>query len=169
MASTVVAILFPNQTDSERFKSRLEHMENMVVLKIRESAIIVRDEHGNVSYQTSAPKPGTKVGAAVGGFLGLLLGSIFLVPIAGLAIGAATGALTGHATRVEVDARFQQAVNDGLRPNTSVLVLRVEEVQRDDFRDRLGTFLRAENIHGEVLYSNLSAEAEQALEAALRA
>ena len=169
MASTVVAIQFPNATDAERLKARLEHMEAMVILKIRESAVIVRDQDGNVSYKTADRPLGANVGAALGGLWGMLLGSIFLTPVAGLAIGAATGAVTGQVRKVALDAQFKRAVNDGLRPNTSMLVLRVEEVQRDDFRERLATFLRAENIHGEVLYSNLSAEAEQALETALRA
>jgi uncharacterized membrane protein len=168
MASSVVAILFPSATDAERLKTRLEELQDHVLLKIREAAVIVRDQDGNVSYHTSTHQPGAGEGAAFGGLLGMLLGSIFLTPVGGLAIGAATGALAGHLRKIEVDAEFKHALNDGLRPNSSVLVLRVDQVQSAEVREQLARFLTVEQIHGQVLYSNLSPEAEEALAAALQ-
>jgi uncharacterized membrane protein len=169
MASSVVAILFPNTADAGRLKAKFERMDGRELLKLEEAAAIVRDQHGKVSYDTSTPQPSAGMGAAWGGLIGALVGSLFLMPIAGMAMGAATGALSGHLRKVEVDAAFKQALNDGLQPGTSALIVRVAQVQSDEVRERLAHFLSGEQIRGQVLHTNLSPEAEQALQAALQA
>jgi uncharacterized membrane protein len=167
MPSSVVAIVFPNTTDAGRLKAKFERMEGRALLKLEDTAVIVRAEDGEVTYDTSAPQPGAGKGAAWGSLVGVLLGSIFLMPIAGLALGAATGALSGHLRKADVDAAFKQAVNDGLRPGTSALIVRVAQVDSEEVRERLAHFLSGEQIHGQVLHTNLSPEAEDALQAAL--
>lgn len=169
MASTVIAILFPNTTDAGHFKAKLERLQGRQLLKLEEAVVIVRDQAGAVTHDTSKPRPGAAQGAAWGSLAGVLLGSIFLMPIAGLALGAATGALAGRRGKIDVDATFKQAVNDGLQPGTSVLVARVADVQSEEVRERLAHFLAGEQMHGQVLHTNLSPEAEQALQAALQA
>jgi uncharacterized membrane protein len=85
-------------------------------------------------------------------------------------IGAAAGALSGHYGKVEVDQSFKQALNDGLRPNTSALLLRVGAVkQGEQVLARIKAFGETEVIGGQVLYTNLTPDAEQALQAALKA
>ena len=99
----------------------------------------------------------------------MLLGSIFLMPVAGCALGAAAGALSGHFGKVEMDHTFKNALNDGLRPNTSALLLRVADVkQAEQVLARVKAFIETEKIGGQILYTNLTPEAEQAVQAALK-
>src|SRR3954452_4678636 len=169
MASSVVAILFPNTTDADRMKVKLTGLQARELLQLLETMVIVCDQNGKVTHEASTPEVGTGKGAAYGSLVGVLIGSMVLMPIAGFAIGAVTGALAGHARKFEVDEAFKQALNDGLRPGTSALIVRVDQVQSEEFRERLARFLRVEHIHGQVLHTTLSPEAEQALQTALQA
>src|SRR5690349_5786630 len=127
MSSTVIGILFDNATEAARLKTEIQKLQTDGLLKVEEAAVVLRDADGKVSYDTTSPVPGTGTGAAFGALWGLLLGSIFLMPIAGAAMGAAAGAIGGHFGKVEVDQTFKQRLNDGLRPNTSALLLRVAD------------------------------------------
>jgi uncharacterized membrane protein len=91
------------------------------------------------------------------------------MPVAGAAMGAAAGALGGHFGKVEADQTFKQRLNDGLRPNTSALLLRVGDVkQSEPVLARVKAFVDAEKSGGQVLYTNLTPDAEQAVQAALK-
>jgi uncharacterized membrane protein len=169
VSSTVIGILFDNATEAARLKTEVQKLQAEGLLKVEEAAVVVRDADGKATYDTSSPIPGAGRGAAFGSLWGLLIGSIFLMPVAGLAVGAAAGALSGHLGKVEVDHSFKQALNDGLRPNTSALLLRVADVkQGEQVLARVKAFVEAEKIGGQVLYTNLTPEAEQAVQAALK-
>jgi hypothetical protein len=99
-----------------------------------------------------------------GGLWGLLFGSILFVPLLGAATGAALGALGGAADKADLDEAFRQQVNDELRPDSSMLFLRVDDGARGD---EILRRLRTEQFGGKVIRSNLSAEAEGASQAAL--
>ena len=169
MSSTVIGILFENATEAAGLKTEVQKLQTEGLLKVAEAAVVVRDADGKVSYDTANYVPGAGSGAAFGALWGLLLGSIFLMPIAGVAAGAAAGAIGGHFGKVEVDQAFKQRLNDGLRPNTSALLLRVSNVtQSDEVLARVKAFVEAQKTGGQVLYTNLSPEAEQAVQAALK-
>ncbi len=169
MSSTVIGVLFGNTTEAAHLKAEVQKLQTEGLLKVEEAAVVMRDADGKVSYDTTSHIPGAGSGAAFGALWGLLLGSIFLMPVAGVAMGAAAGALGGHFGKVEVDQSFKQRLNDGLRPNTSALLLRVADVkQREEVLARLKAFVEAEKLGGQVLYTNLSPDAEQAVQAALK-
>jgi uncharacterized membrane protein len=131
---------------------------------LEDSSTVVRDADGKVSYRTSHDLPGAETGALVGGFWGLLFGSLLFVPLLGAATGAAIGALAGASGKDDLDQTFKQQVNDNPRPNTSMLFLRVRDGARGD---EILKCLKAANLGGKVLQSNLSKEAEAALQQAL--
>src|SRR3954451_5132645 len=58
-------------------------------------------------------------GALWGGFWGLLLGMIFLVPLAGLAFGAGAGAVAGGLVDVGIDDGFIKRIRAEVEPGTS--------------------------------------------------
>src|SRR5947209_3252678 len=68
VASSVVAILFPNTTDAGRLKTKLEGLQGRELLKLLETTVIVRDQNGKVKYDTGTPRTGT--GAAWGSLIG---------------------------------------------------------------------------------------------------
>jgi uncharacterized membrane protein len=169
MSTSVIAILFNDPGEAARLKTEVQKMQTDGLLKVEDAVVVVRDQDGKASYDTSTPLPGAGTGAAWGSLWGVLIGSIFLMPVAGLAIGAAAGALSGKLSKIGIDASFKQALNDQLRPNTSALLLRVADVkQRDAVLERVKGFADTEQAKGQVLYTNLSTEAEQALETALK-
>lgn len=169
MSSTVIGALFEKATEAARMKAEIQQLQAEGLLKVEEAAVVVRDAEGKATYDTSSRLPGAGAGAAWGSLWGMLIGSIFLTPVTGLAIGAAAGALSGHLGKVAVDESFKRALNDGLRPNTSALLLRVADVkQGEEVLVRVKRFVESEKISGQVLYTNLTPDAEQALQAALQ-
>jgi uncharacterized membrane protein len=135
------------------------------LLSMEDAAVVVRDADGKVSYRTTRELPGAGAGAAMGGLWGLLFGSILFVPLLGAATGAALGALGGAAGKADLDEAYKEQINDQLRPDTSMLFLRVQDVRRAE--EILGR-LDAEQFGGRVLQSNLSEGAERALQHALQ-
>ncbi|HEY7061251.1 MAG TPA: DUF1269 domain-containing protein [Chloroflexota bacterium] len=169
MSSTVIGISFDNPAEAARLKTEVQSLQTDGLLKLEDAAVVVRDADGKVSYDTGSAMPGAGTGAIFGSLWGLLIGSIFLMPVAGVAMGAAAGAISGHFGKVAVDESFKQRLNDGLRPNTSALLLRVANVsQADQVLARIKTFIEQEKIGGQIMYTNLSPEAEQAVQAALK-
>jgi len=169
MSSTVIGISFDSPTEAARLKTEIQSLQTDGLLKLEDAAVVVRDADGKASYDAGSPIPGAGTGAIFGSLWGLLIGSIFLMPVAGVAMGAAAGALSGHFGKVAVDESFKQKLNDGLRPNTSALLLRVANVsQAERVLARIKAFVEAEKIGGQILYTNLSPEAEQAVQEALK-
>src|SRR3954466_599021 len=83
------------------------------LLPLAPQGLIARGDAAVVSWPASRRKPKvrelgslTGPGALWGGFWGLLLGLIFLVPLAGLAFGAGAGAVAGGLVDVGIDDAF---------------------------------------------------------------
>lgn len=80
------------------------------------------------------------------------------------------GYLARRSSRERAIGGRQRALNDGLRPNTSALLLRVADMKQGEaVLARVRSFVESEKISGQVLYTNLTPEVEQALQAALQA
>jgi len=69
-------------------------MQEDHLLSIDDSALVIRHEDGKVKVKRVHRLTGA--GALGGASFGLLMGLLFLVPVAGLAVGAAIGAIGGH-------------------------------------------------------------------------
>jgi uncharacterized membrane protein len=161
----IVTIAFNDAHQADRMLDALKEIERDGLLKMEDVATVVRNAAGKVSYRTTRELPGAGTGALMGGLWGLLFGSILFVPLIGAATGAALGALGGAAGKADLDEGFKRDINDQLRPNTSMLFLRVADTTRGD---EILRRLRAEQFNGKVLRSNLSEDSERALEEALR-
>lgn len=99
----------------------------------------------------------TGPGALWGGFWGLLLGLIFLVPLAGLAFGAGAGAVIGSLVDVGIDDAFVKRIRADVRPGTSA----VFAVSDGDAVDTVADVLSDLDVR--LLRANLTSEEEQQL------
>jgi uncharacterized membrane protein len=94
--ATVVAIAYRDEDTAERARATVSQLEEELIIKVDQVAVISRDPHGHYHVHTSHSGFSTAGGAIWGGFWGLLFGTLFLIPFAGWAMGAGAGALFGH-------------------------------------------------------------------------
>jgi uncharacterized membrane protein len=158
--SNLVVLTFDDTVQAEEAYEALKKAKSSGFLKIDDAAVIVKDESGKVDIHNRADT-GVKWGAVGGGMLGLLLASVFF-PLAGLAIGAAGGALIGKSLDMGVDKKFVKDVTESLKPGSSALFI----MAKADNPDAVASVLS--NFHGTVYHTNLSTEAEEALQDALK-
>ena len=98
-------------------------------------------------------------GALWGGFWGLLLGLIFLVPLAGLALGAGAGAVAGGLVDVGIDDAFIKRIRAEVAPGTSAAFILSHGATADTVAEAL------RDLDLQLLRSNLSADEEEQLRA----
>src|SRR5437899_4683170 len=94
----------------------------------------------------------TAMGAIGGGFWGALIGMLFLVPAAGLAVGAAAGAVSGALRDVGINDKFMKELAETMKPNTSALFVLVRRATPDRVLEEL------KGTGGKILQSSLSHE-----------
>jgi uncharacterized membrane protein len=121
--ATIVAIAYPNQGTAEQAQAPVFRLDDELVIRASQVAVIWRDPDGTFHVHTSHDCIPTAGGAIWGGFWGLLLGTLFLIPLAGWAIGAGVGARLGYPKEKGVGEDFQQQVRDHLEPDKSLASL----------------------------------------------
>ena len=133
---------------------------------LAETGRITVDDAAVVSWPESRRKPKvrelgslTGPGALWGGFWGLLLGLIFLVPLAGLAFGAGAGAVAGGLVDVGIDDAFIKRIRADVTPGTSAAFVLSHGATADVLADAL------RDLDVQLLRSNLSADEEEQLRA----
>lgn len=139
------------------------------LLALQKEQLIQVHDAATVSWEPGRTKPKTRqannlagAGALGGTFWGLLFGLLFFIPLLGAAIGAAAGALGGALADVGIDDDFIRSVRDRVTPGTSALFL----LSSGAVPDKVLAALKEQNIHGELVQTNLSAEDEARLRAA---
>jgi uncharacterized membrane protein len=160
--STLVAIAYPDELAAKRAITKLGELQKQQLIQI-DDAVIARHDGDKIKLDQAFSTAGA--GAAGGALWGGLFGLIFLMPIAGMAIGAAAGALAGKATDYGIDDKFAKEVGAKVTPGKAALVLLI----RSATTDRVIAEMKKENLGGELMQSNLSAEDEAKLVAAASA
>ncbi len=119
-----------------------------------------------VSWPAGAKHPKTRhltnmTGARAldGAFWGMLLGLLFFMPLLGMAVGAAAGAISGHFAEYGIGRDFMENVRAKVTPGTSALFLLTGQVTWD----KVAAAAKEAGVHGELIQSNLSNEAEARL------
>ena len=97
----LVVLGVDNRDDAERLFDLAGDLAKQELLQLQDAAYAYRDDRGKVRIHQAVSLTGA--GAASGALWGTLIGLIFLMPVAGLAIGAGTGALAGKLADV-IDA-----------------------------------------------------------------
>jgi uncharacterized membrane protein len=146
--ATLFALVYPDQDSADRALETAHGLKEGGFIKIREQAVVTKDEHGKVHHH--AEKSPVKSGALAGVLIGGLTGLIFAIPIFGLAIGGALGAYFGKRARSGAEgdfSAFQQSVGEELKPGGSAALLLVDS----DARERV---IHELSRHGGKLFSH---------------
>lgn len=124
--SKLLIVAFDNAEGAADLNAALEELRKTRKLETRDVNIVTRDSEGelHLRYPVNIPLMQT----LGGGVWGLVLGAVFLLPLAGAAIGAGVGALIGHQRGAGLDASFTSKIGDALKPGGSALCLWVDEV-----------------------------------------
>jgi uncharacterized membrane protein len=155
----LVVVAFDHFDDARAALRSLRELERENHVRFEDTALIERDPDGKAHVKnevSGTTETATLVGAVLGGLV------LFLFPVVGVAIGAAAGAAIGSLMDTGVSAAFIDEVKTTLRPGRSALFVVVKQADLDPLIAALRAF------RGDVLQSNLSTEAEDALRNALR-
>jgi uncharacterized membrane protein len=176
----LIVIGFDEPGQADLAMAKVQDMAEIGLIDVENVCVVVRDRNGKASYRSTKhlPVSGAGAGAALGSLWGLVLGAL-LVPFTGGAsavaaetvagmtwLGAVGGAAAGAMDREDFDDDFTRGIETLLRPGTSALCALVRGYHVTDTDERLR---RLQPLHGTVLRTNLSPEAEAKLQRALAA
>jgi uncharacterized membrane protein len=128
MANLVVLGL-NNRDDAERVMDLADELAKQHLLELEDSAYAYRDDKGKVRIHQAVSLTGA--GAASGALWGTLIGMLFLVPIAGLAVGAASGALAGKLGDVGINDDTIRRIGEQLQEGRSAVFLLARSATTD--------------------------------------
>lgn len=138
------------------------------LIDLEDAVVVERDSNGEVHIKQAVNL--TKLGAASGGlsgaFWGMLVGLLFLNPLAGMAIGAGAGAgagaLSGSLMDYGINDDFVEKLAETIPNNSSALFVLVREATMDKVVAEIQPW------NPRVLNTSLSAEQEARLVEALK-
>ncbi len=157
--SDLVVMVYPTEARAEEMRQKLFGLQKEYLIEIGDAAIAVMQEGGKVKLNQLLNT--TAMGAASGSFWGLLIGAIFLMPLAGAALGAASGALGGALTDYGINDAFMKDLASSLQPGNAALFVLVQRVTGDKVLEAI------KGTGGTVLKTSLDHSREQALRDAL--
>jgi uncharacterized membrane protein len=153
---TLSVWIFPTVEGADVAVGRLRPLAADGLVTIDDAAVLAWPESRHKPKLREAGSL-TGPGALWGGFWGMLLGLIFLVPLAGLAFGAGAGAVVGSLVDVGIDDAFVKRIRADVRPGTSAVFAVSDGAAVDAVADVL------RDLDVQLLRSNLSGEEEQQL------
>jgi uncharacterized membrane protein len=139
-------------------KNKLLELNSQFLLRLDQVVEVVRKADGQVKIKED-PKL-TGAGALGGAFWGLLVGLIFFVPLAGLAVGAVSGAILGHFAKYGLSKEFMKKIDEAIQPGQSGLFVLAEDVKIDRVIPMLAAY------HPRVLRTSLTLAQEAQLKEA---
>ena len=160
--SDLVFIAFDDEKQAEEVRDKVLEMQREYLIEVDDAVVVVRDQNGRVKLsQLVHPVAG---GAVAGAFWGMLVGWLFLMPLAGAAVGAAGGALGGSLVDVGIsDQDMKRQANEALKPGTAGLFLLIRKMTTDKVLEDL------KGMGGTVIRTSFDHAKEDALRAALAA
>ena len=155
--SDLIVIGYPDEKTAQNAWEKLVKLEHDYLVDLEDAAIIRRDQKGKLHITTPAHHA-VAWGSFSGLFWGVLIGLLFLFPLAPLVgvAGGIMGAALGAAENLGIKDDFKQRVQDTLEPGTSAILVIL----------RTATYTFAEALRpygGTILRTSLSHEAEQQL------
>ena len=153
--SNLVAISFDDESSAFAMRAELIKMQKEYLLEMEDVVVVTKDEKDHVKLHQAVNL--TASGAAGGSFWGLLIGFLFLNPLAGVAIGAGAGAISGKLADIGINDTFMKNIGETLTPNTSALFVLVRKATLDKVLEGLKEF------KGTVIQTSLSNEKEEVI------
>lgn len=147
--SELIVIGYEDEATAERVLDELQEAERDYLVDLDDAAVIVRNQKGKLKVHTTDH---LVAGTTLGGmFWGMLIGLLFLVPVAGLVVGGLIGAATGGLGRLGIKDDFKQQVAGLVKPGTSAILAVIRRMTTDKVLDDLkpygGTVLRTSLTH----------------------
>ena len=130
------------------------------LLQLEDAAYAYRDDKGKVRIHQAISLTGA--GAASGALWGTLIGLLFLMPVAGLAIGAGTGALAGKLADVGINDDTIKQIGGQLEQGRAAVFLLARSATVDRVIDAIKPY------NPTVIQTNLTRDREEELVKALQ-
>ena len=159
--SDLVVIEFEDEAKAFELRAELVKLQKEYLIEMEDVVVVTKDEKGKVKLHQAVNL--TAAGAMGGTFWGMLIGMIFLNPLAGAAIGAGAGALSGKLKDIGISDQFMKELGETFTPGSSALFVLVRKVTPDKVLEALKDF------KGKVLKTSLTADKEENLRAVLEA
>jgi len=160
--SDLIVIGYPDEGTAQNVWDELAKMQRDYLVDLEDAAVIRRDRNGKLHVTTPAHHA-VAWGTFSGLFWGVLIGLLFLFPLAPLVgvAGGIMGAALGAAGNLGIKDDFRQRVQDMVQPGTSAILVVVRKVTTDKFLEALRPY------GGTVLQTSMPHDAEQQLMQAL--
>ena len=153
--SNLIVLSFATAEGAQDVGDLLWEADKQGIVEIEDLAVVRRDDEGDPKmWQTVQPDGGAR-SIFSGAFWGATLGTLFVMPVAGLATGAAAGLHDDFG----IDDDFIRQVRDHLQPNTSALCVLGVANDLDALRAQLGS------VEFEITSTELDPEREAELRA----
>lgn len=165
--SDLVAIGFDTPEEADKVLLKLAGMKKEYLVDLEDAVVVIRDAGGKVHLKQSVNLTalGATSGLISGSMWGMLVGLLFLNPLAGLAIGglagAGAGALSGSLSDYGIDDKFVKSLGETIPNNSSALFVLVRKAQPEK------VMAEFEGLRGRVIKTSLSPEQEERLRKAL--
>ena len=155
--SNLIVIGFNNEADAFEMRAALAKLQSQYLIEMEDAVVVTRDAKGKVQLHQAMNL--TAAGAASGGFWGMLIGMLFLNPLAGFAIGAGSGALSGKLADIGINDPFMKELGATLTEGTSALFVLVRKSTPDKVLEALKPFAGK----GRILQTSLTKDKEEEL------
>ena len=159
--SNLVVLGFDDETTAFEMRAELAKMQKDYLIEMEDVVVVTKDDKDKVKLHEAMNL--TASGAVGGSFWGLLIGTLFLNPLAGAAIGAGAGALSGKLTDLGINDKFMKDLGDTLKPGTSALFVLVRKSTPDKVLEGIKSF------KGTVIQTSLTKDKEDELRKVLEA
>jgi uncharacterized membrane protein len=156
----LVVLGVDNRDDAERLFDLAGDLAKQELLQLEDAAYAYRDDRGKVRIHQAISLTGA--GAASGALWGTLIGLLFLMPVAGLAIGAGTGALAGKLADVGINDDTIKQIGGQLEQGRAAVFLLAKSATVDRVIEAIKPF------NPTVIQTNLTKDREEELVKALQ-
>jgi uncharacterized membrane protein len=157
--SNLIVIGFNNEADAFAMRAELAKLQTQYLIEMEDAVVVTRDAKGKVQLHQAVSLGAAS--AASGGFWGMLIGMLFLNPLAGFAIGAGTGALSGKLSDIGINDQFMKDLGATITEGTSALFVLVRKSTPDKVLEALKPFAGK----GRVLQTSLTMDKDEELRA----
>ncbi len=157
--SDLIVVGYDDPHKAEEIRFKLLKMQKEYLIDLEDAVVAIKKEDGKIKLNQAVNL--TKAGAVSGGFWGLLIGTIFLSPLLGVAVGAGAGAISGALSDVGINDDFMKELATHLKPGASALFVLVRKATPDKVLDEL------KGIGGKIIKTSLTHEDEEKLQQAL--
>ena len=154
--SYLTVVTFDDPDEAAEVRESLKSIEKQGLLSMDDSAIIVKDEDGQVHVKNEVDR-GIKVGLAGGGLIGLFVGFLFGGPIGAMLLGALGGAAVGSMADLGIQKSFVKDVTEAMKPGSSAIFFIIRDANPN------AAIAVLKPYKGEVYHTALPTEAEETL------